>query len=130
MNRVLAVITAIALMVNFAPGIAAQTRTSKTRATEKNAREMARLAQTPEQYRALADYYRQLHDDYWMKENAEKSEWIWRAPHTFSLYAKYPAPADSARNLYEYYRYKASKMGELSAKYNKMADSAQAGTEK
>jgi len=38
-----------------------------------------------------------------------------------SMAAKYPRPADSARNLYEYYMYKANKAGALEAKYTNLA---------
>jgi hypothetical protein len=36
--------------------------------------------------------------------------------------AKYPRPVDSARNLYEYYMYKASEAGTLEAKYSRLAE--------
>jgi len=41
-------------------------------------------------------------------------------PEYCGVAAKYPRPVDLARNLYEYYMYKASEMGALSLKYSQL----------
>jgi hypothetical protein len=82
---------------------------------------MAREAHTPEQYRALASYYWREQKDYLQQAAEEKHEWIRRSQNIMVVAAKYPRPADSARNLYEYYMCKASEVAELSAKYSRLA---------
>jgi hypothetical protein len=83
-------------------------------------KQMAKDAHTPEQYSALAQSYSQLEKSYLAKAAEEKQEWDRRSQITTSLYAKYPKPADSARNLYEYYAYKASEAGALATKYSQL----------
>jgi hypothetical protein len=85
-------------------------------------KQMAREAHSPEQYEALANYYDIQQKDYLKQARDARHEWISRIQFTTSLYAKYPRPADSARNLYESYVEKASKAGALSAKYSQLAE--------
>jgi len=92
-------------------------------------KQMAREAHTPEQYQALANSY-ERQQKYYLKQAAdEKQEWVRRSQITTSLYAKSPSPADTARNLYEYYVEKASEAGALSAKYSQMAEPMASATE-
>jgi hypothetical protein len=84
-------------------------------------KQMARDAHTPEQYNALAQSYDQLQKSYLAKAAEEKQEWDRRSQNAVSISAKYPRPVDSARNLYEYYAYKASEAGALAAKYSQLA---------
>jgi hypothetical protein len=84
-------------------------------------KQMAQAAHTPEQYKILASYYDKQQKSYAQQAADEKQEWARRSQITASLYAKYPRPADSARYLYEYYAYKASEAGSLSAKYSQLA---------
>jgi hypothetical protein len=90
--------------------------------TQSQRKKMAEEAHSPEQYRALAIHYGKLQKDYLQQAAEEKQEWARRSQITTSLYAKYPKPADSARNLYEYYVEKASDAGALSAKYSQLAE--------
>jgi len=78
-------------------------------------------AHSPEQFFTLAGLYKQEQDDYVRKAAEEKQEWQRRSQFTGSIEEKYPRPVDEARNLYEYYTYKAKQAGELSAKYTQMA---------
>jgi len=87
-------------------------------------KQMAKDAHTPEQYTALAQSYSELQKSYLAKAAEEKQEWDRRSQITTSLYAKYPKPADSARNLYEYYAYKATEAGSLATKYSQLASPA------
>jgi hypothetical protein len=84
-------------------------------------KQMAKDAHTPEQYAALARSYAQLEKAYLAMATEEKQEWNRRSQNVVSIAAKYPRPVDSARNLYEYYAYKASEAGALVAKYNQLA---------
>ena len=99
-----------------------------THYTQAQLKQMAREAHTPEQYRALVSYYGTEQKDYLQQAAEEKQEWIRRNQNTMGVAAKYPRPVDSARNLYEYYRYKASEAGELAAKYSQLAAPETAAT--
>ena len=92
-----------------------------THYTQAQLKQMVREAHTPEQYRALASYYRQVQKSYRLQAAEEKQEWIRRSESITVVAAKYPRPVDSARNLYEYYRYRASEASELSGKYSQLA---------
>jgi len=82
---------------------------------------MALNAHAPAQYTALSSYYGDLRKNYLQQAAAEKKEWERRSQNTMGSAAKYPRPVDSARNLYEYYMYKASEAGTLEAKYSRLA---------
>ncbi|MGO9338136.1 MAG: hypothetical protein ACLPY1_11575 [Terracidiphilus sp.] len=97
--------------------------------TQSQLRQLAREAHTPEQYMALAHYYDDQQKNYLKQAAVEKKEWVRRSPITASLYAKYPRPADSSRNLYEYYVEKASEAGALSAKYSHLAEPTDSATQ-
>jgi hypothetical protein len=82
-------------------------------------------AQSPEDYKALAARLHQQEEALRRKAAAEKRDWEQRSQITTSLYAKYPKPADSARNLYEYYTYEANKKQALAAEYEEIAAAPQ-----
>jgi hypothetical protein len=92
-------------------------------------KQLAREAQSPEQYEALAHYYDIQQNDYLRQAKDARHEWISRLQFTTSLFAKYPRPADSARNLYESYVEKASKAGALSARYSQLAEPSSAAAQ-
>jgi hypothetical protein len=87
---------------------------------------MAREAQTPQQYAALADYYQARRRMYVRMASAEMAEWSRRSAMTTPLSEKWPRPADSARNLYEYYLHQAAKSASTAARYSRLADQAMA----
>jgi hypothetical protein len=89
--------------------------------TQAQLKQLARTAREPEQYKALAGYYGDRQRHYLQEAAEEKKEWERRSQKVTGAFAKYPRPVDSARNLYEYYMYKASKAGTLEAKYKRMA---------
>jgi len=82
---------------------------------------LALNAHEPAQYTALASYFGKQHDNYLQKAAEEKKEWERRSQNVTSAAAKYPRPVDSARNLYEYYMYKATQAGTLEARYSHLA---------
>jgi hypothetical protein len=98
--------------------------------TPSQLKTLAKQAHTPEQYNTVAGYYGQMQDDYLRKAAEEKKEWERRSQMTASLAQKYPRPADSARNLYEYFMYKASEMGTLKTRFAQLADSGSTRTVK
>ena len=89
--------------------------------TQAQVRQLVRVAQAPEQYRSLATYYGDQHTTYVQKAAEERKDWERRSQNSAGIMAKYPKPADSARNLYEYYMLKASENGALEAKYSRLA---------
>ena len=84
-------------------------------------KQLALNAHAPEQYKALASYYGAQRENYMQQAAQAKKEWGQLSQNVTSVAAKYPRPADSARNLYEYYMSKASKAETLEAKYSQMA---------
>jgi len=89
--------------------------------TQAQLKQLVHEAQAPGQYKALANYFGTQHDKYLLLASDEKKEWDRRSQNIVSIAAKYPRPVDSARNLYEYYMYKASESGSLEAKYTRLA---------
>lgn len=124
MKRIVILFVAVAFVALCMFSTAQQPRLSHIRLNERAAKKMAREAKSPEEYRAAAEYYRELHDDYDNKAKAEKAEWIRRSEQPW---LKNPSP-ESARGLYEYYHDKAAKFSELSSKYSKMAEPAVVST--
>lgn len=91
--------------------------------TQAEVKQLVQTAHAPEQYTALANYYRARQESYLQRAAEEKKEWERRSENVMGVLAKYPRPVDSARNLYEYYTYKASEAGTLVSKYQNLAAS-------
>jgi hypothetical protein len=92
-----------------------------TQLTKTQAKQLLQSAHTPDQYRALADYYGKQQKFFQQQAEEEKQEWIRRSQNVTAVAAKYPRPVDSARNLYEYYAYKESEAGQLANKFAHLA---------
>ncbi len=95
--------------------------------TKAQVKQLARAARAPEQFRALASYYSELHNTYLQKAKAEKIEWEQRSQNVSGNSAKYPRPSDSSRNLYEYYMSKVSETAGLMDLYSRRASPDSAG---
>ncbi|MGO9775264.1 MAG: hypothetical protein ACLPM3_01600 [Terracidiphilus sp.] len=123
MNRNLFATCILALAFAGAASAQSAASSAKTGAhfTKAYVRELALNAHAPEQYAALAGYYGAQKADYLRQAAEEKKEWERRSQNITGSFAKYPRPVDSARNLYEYYMYKASKAETLQAKYSQLA---------
>ncbi len=106
--------------VGIAQGMASSPETSANY-THAQLKQLVHNAHTPAQYTALASYYAERQNNYLQKAAEEKQEWARRSQNITSVAAKYPRPVDSARNLYEYYIYKASEEGTLAVKYSRLA---------
>lgn len=85
--------------------------------THRELKHLIRDARTPEQYRALASWFRSQQQIFNDKAAAEKTEWARREAITASPVLKYPTPADSAHNLYDYYLAKANEMANRARTY-------------
>jgi len=92
-----------------------------THYTQAQVKQLERNANAPDQWKIVASYYEERQKSYLQLAAAEKKEWEQRSQNVTGAFAKYPRPSDSARNLYEYYMEKASKAGELDAKYSRLA---------
>lgn len=99
----------------------ASSRETDAHYTQAQVKELKRSAHAPEQYKVLASYYGDRRNSYLQEAAEEKKEWDRRSQNVVGVLAKYPEPVDSARNLYEYYMYKASEAGALEAKYSRLA---------
>ena len=89
--------------------------------TKAQLKQLTLNAHTPEQYTALASYFSQ-HSEMYLQKAAEKQKvWVQLTQNVTSHASKYPTPADSVRNYYEYYMHKASEAGMLEAKYHQLA---------
>jgi hypothetical protein len=85
-------------------------------------------AHTPEQYQALASYYRQEERSFRAQQAAEAILWEQRAQNTTSTARKYPRPVDSAHYRYDYYGHEADRSAQQSAYYEQLAGSGTAPT--
>lgn len=94
---------------------------SSSHYTRSQVKELSRSAHAPDQYRVLAAYYGDCQSLYLQRAAKEKKEWEQLRPNTVSMAAKYPRPADSAHNAYEYYMAKASESEAQEAKYSRLA---------
>jgi hypothetical protein len=92
--------------------------------TKSEADRMAHTAKTPEQYHALASYFRAQQINYQQQADAEKAEWQRRESVPSALAMKYPRPVDSSRNRYEYFAYESGQMGEKAAYYEGLVKAA------
>ena len=86
---------------------------------------MIKQAHTPQQYRVLAADLHQRQQVFENKAESEKQEWERRSQNVSRAAAKYPRPADSSRNRYQYFDDEATKMGTLAARYDRLAEQAQ-----
>jgi hypothetical protein len=84
-------------------------------------KQLALSAHAPAQYTALASYFGEQKANYLQKAEEKKREWVQLSQNVTSAAAKYPRPADSARNYYEFYMHKATEAGALEAKYSHLA---------
>ena len=87
---------------------------------------MAREARTVEQYTVLADCYAVRQRMYKRKAVEQMHLWRQRSEMPSPLSEKWPRPVDSARNLHDYYSYKATQSAAEFAKYDRLADAAAA----
>jgi len=92
--------------------------------TSAQIKTMVREAHTVEQYTVIADYYAALERVYKQKAVDQMHLWRERSEMFTSLSEKWPRPVDSARNLHDYYQYKAAQSAALSGKYRRLAETA------
>ena len=89
--------------------------------TRAELRPQIQNAHTPQQYEALAGYFRQQQKSLQAKAAEEKVLWDARAQNVVASSNKYPRPVDSAHYLYEYYADGADRNGKLADHYQQLA---------
>lgn len=123
MRGAMRIAIAFLAVVGSAQGVIAQSG-SAAKLSRTDLHRMERGAHTTEQYEDLAIYFRARELSYRKQADAEMEEWTRRMQFFTSLYAKYPAPADSSRNRYEYFKYEQRQMGGQAAYYEGLAAAA------
>ena len=123
MTRKIQVLAAIAAFAVSA-GLARAQNSMNAGMSPAQAEQMLRSAHTVEQYKMLASYFHERQLVYEEKAQAEKQEWERRSQITAASYQKYPRPADSSRNRYEYFTYEAQQMSDQAAHYESLSASA------
>ena len=122
MTRKIQVLAAIAAMA-FTAGLSRAQNSMNAGISDAQAQQMLRSAHTAEQYKMLAGYFHARQLVFEEKAQAEKQEWDRRSQVTDASYQKYPRPADSSRNRYEYFTYEAQQMSDQAAHYESLSAS-------
>jgi len=86
-------------------------------------KQMTRSAHTPEEYQALASYYKSQREAFRERARGEWSEAIHRSAFDFGPMQKYPRPVDSSMHRYEYFSYEAKQMEQKAAYFEKLSSS-------
>ena len=120
MIRRMQIAIALAASVFAASAVNAQTYGSSTY-SRGELKTMAHDAHTPEQYEALASYYRFRQQVFEQRAQSEMAEWIRRSQFVFATANKYPRPVDSSRNRYEYFAYESRQMSQLADRYERLS---------
>jgi hypothetical protein len=86
---------------------------------------MLRNAHSAQQYQELAAYFRARQSAFKQEAQSAKQEWERRGQITAGVYQKYPRPADSSKDRYEYFTYEAGQMGLQAAHFENLSTTAQ-----
>jgi hypothetical protein len=124
MTRRIQVLAAIAAFTVSA-GLAHAQNSMNAGMSPAQAEQMLHSARTVEQYQMLAGYFHARQLVFEEKAQAEKAEWDRRSQITAASYQKYPRPADSSRNRYEYFTYEAQQMAQQAAHFESLSATAQ-----
>jgi hypothetical protein len=117
-------IQVVTSLVVLATGIGFAAPQMGTQYSENEVKVMIRGARSPQQYQALATYFRSRQQALEQQAQAEKAEWERRSQVSASVAQKYPRPVDSSKNRYEYFSYEANQMGQQAAHYESLSASA------
>ena len=123
MTRRIQVLAAIAVFTVSA-GLAHAQNAMNAGMSHAQLEQMLHSARTVEQYQMLAGYFHAQQLVFEEKAQAEKVEWDRRSQITAASYQKYPRPADSSRNRYEYFTYEAQQMAQQAAHFESLSTGA------
>jgi hypothetical protein len=122
MTRTLSALCVLTVaLAGIAPAQTTSSVANSSQITPAQAKSLAKQANTPGQYRALASYYESQQKSYLAKAAEEKQEWARRSTNIVLTAAKYPRPVDSAHYLYDYYSYKAAEAAEFTTRFQQLA---------
>jgi hypothetical protein len=93
--------------------------------SQSELKQMIHDAHTSQQYRDLAAYFRGRQQYFEQQAQSEKTEWDRRSQVTAASYQKYPRPADSSRNRYEYFTYEAQQMASQADHFESLSTKGQ-----
>jgi len=117
---------AVTLALAFATIEVVQVRAADiTHYSQTEVRQMIRDAHSVEQYKTLASFFRARQQAFEQQAQSEKAEWDRRSQIAAASYEKYPRPADSSRNSYEYFTYEASQMSQQAAHFESLSATAE-----
>jgi hypothetical protein len=117
-------IQAIGSLVVLAAGIAYAAPQMGTQYSHSELQAMIRGARSTQQYQQLATYFRSRQQSLEQQAQAEKAEWERRSQSNAGAAQKYPRPADSSKNRFEYFAYEADHMGQQAEHYESLTASA------
>jgi hypothetical protein len=115
----------VVAFTGMAMQIACAQNSSKTGYSRGEIRKMMREAHPADQYRAIADHFRDRQDAFELSAQKEHAEWKQEARGmTFMMVPKYPRPVDASRNWYRYLTARAVEMGQKASYYEGLASIA------
>lgn len=91
--------------------------------TRGQLKRMMREAHAPEQYKALADYYAGLRQEYLREAEKDRRQWVERSRNVTWTGAKTPRPMDFSRDAYQCDISNAARAESAAAKYGQLAAS-------
>lgn len=103
---------------------AAAARSESSKLSRKDLHRLERSAHTADEYQELANYFRGRARGYRKQADEAMEEWTYRMQFFSSLYDKYPSPADSSRNRFEYFKYEEQQMDLKARRYEKLSAGA------
>jgi hypothetical protein len=124
MTRRIQVLAALAAFA-VSGGLAHAQNSMNVGMSNSQVQSLLRSAHTVEQYQMLASYFHARQLVFEEKAQEEKVEWDRRSQITAASYQKYPRPADSSRNRYEYFTYEAHQMAQQAAHFESLSTNAQ-----
>jgi len=109
-------------------GILAQSaqKPTATLSSRSELKQQVATAHTPDQYQALAHYFRRQERSFREQQAAEKLLWEQRAQNVSSSAQKYPRPVDSAHYRYDYFGYEAEHSAQQASHYEQLASTGKA----
>jgi hypothetical protein len=122
MVRKLQVVTSLIVL---AVGVAFAQPQTGAQYSHAELQKMIADAHTAPQYQVLATYFRSRQQALEQQAQSEKAEWDRRSQITAASYQKYPRPADSSRNRYEYFTYEAQQMSQQAVHFESLLATAQ-----
>jgi hypothetical protein len=124
MKRLVPLAFTLAALVSATGLIHAQPSDRRTY-TKGEIKQMISAAHTAQQYQDIAAYYRAQQQYFEQQAQSEKLEWERRSQITAATYQKYPRPADSSKNRYEYFTYEAQQMASLAVHFDSLSAKSQ-----